>query len=1121
VYKEKGELSRRAISGIMLTILLIGMLTLAFNIQPVKADEIPEIPPPPGVHNLNTGLSYVTIQEAIDASETLDGHTIKVDAGTYFERVTVYKSLNLIGQNRSATIIDGFDGRYSPIVYVTANKVNISEFTIQSSRLVHYETGWIGVVFGFANHSSLGNNIIVNNYLGVVLSGSSENSISGNNITGNHVGIFLEYTHLNESTNNMITNNMILNNIYGVGIEECSGNTIYHNNFIDNIIQVSVSLPHINTWDGGYPFGGNYWSDYGGTDLFWGPCQNETGKDGIGDSPYLIDTNNQDRYPLLTPFGQPSTLYVPTRYKTIQEAINMASTGDTIFVSSGTYYENVIVNKTLALAGEDRETTIIDANGTGTAIEVRANNVNISGFTIKNSEYYGIYLNNAIYCNISKNIINRNWEPIRLYWSSANIISRNDITNNSNGAGLYWSLNNIISDNNITDNGNDGIHIFRFSNYNKISGNNIANNNEGIHLIDSSNNRISGNNIANNYYEGIGLASSSNNTISSNNISNNGYGKPPFLPEFEGYGIWLSNSANNTIYHNNFINNTNQVWSSYSTNTWDYGYPSGGNHWNDYTGNDSNSDGIGDTPYVIDVDNQDRYPLMHPWSSLPVHNINTGLGYATIQEAINANETLNGHAIFVETGTYYENVVVNKTISLIGENKEATIIDGCATGTVVVRAEMTKLTISNFTVRGSGPGWPGIMIYSASYCNVSNNNIVDNDDGLSLFGSSNNEIYGNDIMTNRWSGIAGDYVSNNNIHNNNIANNQYGVLLGHSLNNTIYRNNIANNVGGVGLYSSSGNTIYVNNLTANSNYGIRFEYSSNNIIYHNNFTNNTYQVESILSVNTYDDGYPSGGNYWSDYVGVDVKSSAKQDLPGSDGMGDTPYEIDVNNRDRYPLMNPYGAPPPPTYILTITATVGGTTDPALGTYSYTANSTVQVTAIPAANYLFDYWELDGVNVGSANPYTVLMDKNHTLKAFFSPIPPPLSASISPLSASILVGQSVTFTSTVSGGYTPYSYQWYLNGNPISGATSNAWAFTPTTSGIYYAHLKVTDAKGNTAQSDTARIVVSTVPVGGYSIPIQTPATAKPLTPYLILTAILTIAFTTIKHKTTKKTKKPQ
>ena len=73
--------------------------------------------------------------------------------------------------------------------------------------------------------------------------------------------------------------------------------------------------------------------------------------------------------------------------------------------------------------------------------------------------------------------------------------------------------------------------------------------------------------------------------------------------------------------------------------------------------------------------------------------------------------------------------------------------------------------------------------------------------------------------------------------------------------------------------------------------------------------------------------------------------------------------------------------------MAITTTVGGTTNPATGTYSYIANSVVHVLAIPNANYHFDHWELDSVNVGSANPYTILMDKDHTLKVVFSPIPP--------------------------------------------------------------------------------------------------------------------------------------
>jgi len=72
----------------------------------------------------------------------------------------------------------------------------------------------------------------------------------------------------------------------------------------------------------------------------------------------------------------------------------------------------------------------------------------------------------------------------------------------------------------------------------------------------------------------------------------------------------------------------------------------------------------------------------------------------------------------------------------------------------------------------------------------------------------------------------------------------------------------------------------------------------------------------------------------------------------------------------------------PTYTLTITTTSGGTTDPTPGTHTYACGSPIEVTAIPDTCYLFDHWELDGVNVGSANPYSVLMDDDHTLHAVF-------------------------------------------------------------------------------------------------------------------------------------------
>jgi len=233
------------------------------------------------------------------------------------------------------------------------------------------------------------------------------------------------------------------------------------------------------------------------------------------------------------------------------------------------------------------------------------------------------------------------------------------------------------------------------------------------------------------------------------------------------------------------------------------------------------------------------------------------------------------------------------------------------------------------------------------------------------------------------------------------------------------------------------------------------------------------------------------------------------ELDGEDIGSDNPITIYVgSNHVLYAVFTQI------TYQLTITTTSGGTTDPAAGTYTYASGSSVEVTAIPDTDYVFDHWELDSVDVGSANPYTVLMDEDHTLEAVFtySPAPPPLSVSTSPLSKSILMGDSVTFTSTVSGGTSPYTYQWYLNGDPVSGATSSSWAFTPASSGIYYIYLKVTDANDNTVQSETARVTVGAVPVGGYSISLTKPVAKTPLIFYTMLLAIFGAVMSLIRRK---------
>jgi hypothetical protein len=200
------------------------------------------------------------------------------------------------------------------------------------------------------------------------------------------------------------------------------------------------------------------------------------------------------------------------------------------------------------------------------------------------------------------------------------------------------------------------------------------------------------------------------------------------------------------------------------------------------------------------------------------------------------------------------------------------------------------------------------------------------------------------------------------------------------------------------------------------------------------------------------------------------------------------------------------------YTLQIEAGPGGSTTPPPGAYSATVNSTIQASASPNANFEFDHWELDGTNVGSVNTYSVLMDRNHILIALFRVLP---VVTIDPTSAIIYVGQSVRFGSAVSGGTPPYTFQWYLNNNPVLGATSSSWKFTPNTAGTYYVYLKVTDSKSSTGLSQASKVEVTQV-VGGYSITFRRPTAVGPLMLNLGMVVAFAIFLVSVRRKTGKR-----
>jgi parallel beta-helix repeat protein len=217
--------------------------------------------------------------------------------------------------------------------------------------------------------------------------------------------------------------------------------------------------------------------------------------------------------------------------------------------------------------------------------------------------------------------------------STGNVLVGNNVTfNRGHGIYLVTAVGNIIVDNDVMDNGKSAVYLMEQSSQNNISSNTLARNIDvGVSLTESSNNYVARNNVTDNVHDGIYIYSSTNNSIVRNTIARNGEGlrvgtstKNHFgannITEND-YEFWFYVSPGNYIYHNSFVGNGYPgILEPGSINTWDLGYPAGGNFWSRYSGVDADGDEIGDTPFIINTENQDKYPLMHPWI-MPAHDV--------------------------------------------------------------------------------------------------------------------------------------------------------------------------------------------------------------------------------------------------------------------------------------------------------------------------------------------------------------------------------------------------------------------------------------------------------------------------------------------------------------------
>jgi parallel beta-helix repeat protein len=324
---------------------------------------------------------------------------------------------------------------------------------------------------------------------------------------------------------------------------------------------------------------------------------------------------------------------------------------------------------------------------------------------------------------------------------------------------------------------------------------------------------------------------------------------------FAFYGVYLWNATRNTITGNTIALNG-------------YGIYLLGASQNSIIGNTVTNNEIG-----IDVESSSknilRNNIMNNNNNLAVY----GTQASHFDNDIDDSNTANGKKV------YY----------LISENNRVINPSTFPDVGYLALVNCENMTVNNLELTSNAHG---LLLAYTTGTTITQNVIKDNSVGIGLVASSGNYILDNTIVEN----TRGIQLSNS------------------STSNSIATNNVSSNKDGMFFFSSFQNTIFGNNIT-NNDIGAGFKSASNNMFRGNFFVDNVDQVCDVsesdstitMSTNIWDFSYPVGGNYWSDYTGIDVKSSAGQNQTGSDGIGDTAYIINTKNKDSYPLM-PYGSP---------------------------------------------------------------------------------------------------------------------------------------------------------------------------------------------------------------------
>ena len=567
---------------------------------------------------------------------------------------------------------------------------------------------------------------------------------------------------------------------------------------------------------------------------------------------------------------------------------------------------------------------------------------------------YGIYINKASNNILRGNTISNNNHDFDVVGSIINDLYQDiDTSNTINGDPIYYLVDEenmtigttyagigylrMVSCNNMTAQNLDisGVGLMMIRTTNSTLSNIEAHDGKGIHLWESSYNDVTGCTVYNNIGHGIYLQDSPNNDITSCTAYNN-----------TGHGIYLLNSPNN-ILRSNIL----------SGNAVDFGVT--GTLATDFIQDIDESnlvDGdpmwylIGNSDEIIDETDTFGYLALVSCDNMTLQNLDVG----DLPIILTTNSTLSNieahdgkDGIYLWESSYNE--ITGCTIynhtghGIYLRDSHNNIIKLCdaynngngfyLTGSSYNDLIQCKAYSNTYGFYLTGSTWNNIMVCE----------IYDNSNGIYLKSSNNNNI----ILCKLHDNSNGIYLYTStycNIENCDIFGNSNGVHVYGSYNvalyNIIKECKIHGNSNGIYYNDYCKGSIAVNNTIYDNNYGIYYlkkYYNKGNKAYHNTLTSNAKNAYSYYT-NEWDDGYPSGGNYWDDYTGDDFFHGPSQNITGSDGIGDTPYVLG-RITDHYPLMNPPGGDitPPEIKDVVMTNSTPIDTDPVFGWEKVTCN----------------------------------------------------------------------------------------------------------------------------------------------------------------------------------------